>query len=169
MTVIAWDGRTLAADRLASFGTTRCTTTKIFRVRDGGLAGYAGDAAFGEQVLAWYEAGAFPLNFPASQRDRDDWAGLLVIQSNGELLRYERTPYPVKYQDKHFAIGSGREFALAAMHLGCDAVRAVEVACALDTGCGNGIDVLTLGFNQFEGCTATPGLLKTDPTGWYFS
>lgn len=143
MSVIAWDGHTLAADKLASFGTTKHTTVKIFRVRDG-LAGYAGMADFGEQVLAWYQDGAEPSEFPRSQRDKDDWAGLIVVKADGPILRYERTPYPIKFYDRHFAIGSGREFALAAMYLGCDARRAVEVACALDTGCGNGIDTLSL-------------------------
>ena len=37
-----------------------------------------------------------------------------------------------------------RDFALAAMHLGKSAREAVEVACALDVFCGNGIDTLEL-------------------------
>lgn len=142
MTVIAWDGKTLAADKLACMGSTRHTTTKIFRTRDGGLAGYAGDASFGEQVLAWYQQGAVVSSFPPSQRDKDDWAGLIVIKPNRPILRYERTPHPVTFHDTHFAIGCGREFAMAAMFLGCDARRAVEVASALDVNCGGGIDTL---------------------------
>jgi 20S proteasome alpha/beta subunit len=146
MSVIAWDGKTLAADKRASFGTTIRTTTKIFR-HGNALLAYAGDSAHGEEVRAWWMRGADPDDFPRSQRDKDDWAGLLVIR-RGEhgpvIARYERTPYPIYFEDEHFSIGSGREFALAAMYLGCDARRAVEVACALDSGCGNGIDTLTL-------------------------
>ena len=41
-------------------------------------------------------------------------------------------------------MGHGRDFTLAAMHLGHDARTAVEVACALDAFCGCGIDTLTL-------------------------
>lgn len=142
MTVIAWDGRTLAADKLATFGTTKHTTTKIFRVRDA-LVGYAGDADSGEEVLAWFRDGADPAKFPAGQRG-PDWAGLLVIRRGQPICRYERTPYPVMFHDTRFAVGSGREFALAAMHLGCSAKEAVQVAIELDSGCGHGIDTLTL-------------------------
>lgn len=143
MSVIAWDGKTMAADKRAVFGTTIFTTTKIERIGDALLA-YAGEASFGEEMIAWWRRGAKPEDFPASQRDKDDWAGLLVIRRGQRIARYERTPYPVWFEDKCFAIGSGREFALAAMYLGCNARRAVEVACALDSGCGNGIDVLEL-------------------------
>jgi 20S proteasome alpha/beta subunit len=145
MSVIAWDGKMLAADKRALFGTTIRTTTKIFR-HGRALLAYAGDASFGEEVRAWWANGADPSKFPESQRDRDDWAGLLVIRmsESGPLIaRYERTPYPIYFEDELFSIGSGRELALAAMYLGCDARRAVEVACALDSGCGNGIDTLT--------------------------
>lgn len=142
MSVIAWDGRTLAADKRVSLGTLICTTTKISRVGDA-LCAYAGDAAGGEEVLAWFCNGAKPSDFPATQRDRENWSGLLVIR-NGQILKYEHSPYPVRLEDKFFAIGSGRDFALAAMHLGHDARTAVEVAIALDSGCGNGIDTMEL-------------------------
>lgn len=144
MTVIAWDGRTLAANKLASMGTTKHTTVKIFRGRDNSLVGYAGGADFGEQMVAWWNNGADPATFPPSQRDTNDWAGLIVIRKGQPIWRFERTPHPIKFYDNKFAIGSGREFALAAMYLGHDAPRAVEVASALDSRCGMGIDTLTL-------------------------
>ena len=93
-------------------------------------------------MLAWYRNGAVPADFPAAQRT-EEWAGLLVIRK-GEILKYERGPYPVRFEDKFFAVGCGRDFALAAMYLGHSARRAVEVAIALDSGCGNGVDVLEL-------------------------
>lgn len=143
MSVIAWDGTTLAADKQAVFGGNLIlATTKIFRVADA-LVGYAGGADFGEQMLAWLRDGAHPEEFPSSQRDREDWAGMLVIRHGSPILRYERTPYPIRFESKHIAIGSGRDFAMAAMYLGYSAVRAVEVASALDSCCGVGVDALT--------------------------
>lgn len=142
MSVIAWDGERLAADKRACIGSLVRTTTKAFHVGDA-LAAYAGDADAGEEVLAWFREGRDPAKFPASQRDKDSWAGLLVVWEDGSLWKYERTPYPVKYPPQQFAIGSGRDFALAAMHLGKTAAEAVEVACVFDSGCGNGVDVLT--------------------------
>jgi hypothetical protein len=143
MTVIAWDGKTLAADKRATNGTLYRTVTKIFRVGDC-LVGYAGDPAFGNEMCAWLRAGEKIADFPTGQRDKDDWAGTLVIRSNGVIQKYERTPYPITFEDKHHAIGCGRDFALAAMYLGKTAREAVEVTCALDSGCGNGVDTLTL-------------------------
>lgn len=144
MSVIAWDGKTLAADKRACIGTLIMTTTKIFRVGEA-LAAYAGDADGGEEMLAWFNAGQDPDKFPSSQRDKYEWSGLLVIWENGRIWKYERTPYPIKFPPQKFAIGSGRDFALAAMHCGKSAVEAVEVASIFDSGCGNGIDVLTHG------------------------
>jgi 20S proteasome alpha/beta subunit len=143
MTVIAWDGKTLAADKRATFGGNLVlTTTKIFVVNDS-LVAYAGNADFGAQMVAWLRDDGRPETFPESQRDKDDWAGLLVLRAGQPIKRYERTPYPICFEDRCVAIGSGRDFAMAAMYLGCDARRAVEVTCALDSNCGNGIDTLT--------------------------
>ena len=141
MSVIAWDGKQLAADRRASLGTLVRTITKIFRVGDV-LAAYTGDADGGEEVLAWFKNGHDVSNFPPSQRDKESWAGLLIIWPDGNMWKYERTPYPLKFPPQHFAIGNGRDFALAAMYCGRTAPEAVEVACIFDSSCGNGVDVL---------------------------
>ena len=45
------------------------------------------------------------------------------------------------------AIGSGRDFALAAMALGHSAIEAVTVAGRFDTASGNGFDALPLTAN----------------------
>lgn len=140
--MIAWDGETLAADKMANFSGVPCTTTKIHHINNC-LVGYSGDSAIGLEMLEWFRKGADPEKFPAVQREKDDWVGLLVIQPNKSIWRYERSPYPISFEDKQFAIGSGRDFALAAMYLGKIAAEAVEVACKFDVNCGNGVDVLT--------------------------
>jgi hypothetical protein len=142
MSVIAWDGKRLAADKRASIGTLIRTTTKVFHLGDA-LAAYSGDADAGEEVLAWFKDGHDPAKFPDAQRNRDIWAGLLIVWADGTIWKYERTPYPLKFPPQQFAIGSGRDFALAAMHCGKTAPEAVEVASVFCSGCGNGVDVLT--------------------------
>jgi ATP-dependent protease HslVU (ClpYQ) peptidase subunit len=142
MTVIAWDGVSLAADRRSCSGSAVRSLTKIFRVGDA-LVGAAGDTDMCCQLIAWFRAGHDPTAFPESQRDRDNWAGLLVVWPDGAVWKYERTPHPIQYDPQLFSIGSGRDFALAAMHLGKTAAEAVAVACALDSGCGDGVDILT--------------------------
>lgn len=143
MTVIAWDGKTLAADKRANYGDMICTVTKIFRVGDL-LVGGAGDVSFVLAMVDWIRKGRVPLDFPNAQISKDDWQPVLVIEADGTPSLYERTPFPARYEQSNIAIGSGREFARAAMHLGKTAVEAVQCACDLNSGCGNGIDVLTL-------------------------
>lgn len=148
MTVIAWDGTTLAADKRTSFGTEFTTATKIRRI-NGSLVGCAGDTALCAAMIAWAERGYVVDEFPNGQKDRATCVSMIVIRPDGALLHYGSEPYPFIVEDKTYTIGSGSPFASAAMHLGCDARRAVEVACALDINCGNGIDTLTL-FSQMQ-------------------
>lgn len=142
MTVIAWDGKTLAADkRMVSAGLI-LTTTKIRRI-GGLLVGAAGNISSTAELMAWVERGRNPVDWPASQKDKEDWAGLLVIEGR-RILRYEQSPFPCELEDRVVATGSGRDFAIAAMHCGKTAREAVELACLLENGCGNGVDVLEL-------------------------
>ncbi len=143
MTTVAWDGHTLAADKRSCFGTLIHTVTKIYRVR-GCLVAGAGDFDRIQETVAWFESGADPAKLPPFQRDNNDFVGLVVIQPDKTILRYERGPYPFKIESPFYAMGSGRDFAMAAMHLGKTASEAVEVAMALDSGSGNGIDTMTL-------------------------
>lgn len=141
VTVIAWDGKTLAADKMMGFGSSKSSVTKIFKI-GGALVGFAGHSANGQELLEWFRSSRRPSDFPASQRGVDS-VTLLVIESDGKILHYGQSPHPMIIEDAFHAIGSGDEFALAAMYLGRTARDAVEVACALCPTCGNGIDTLS--------------------------
>lgn len=143
MTCIAWDGRTLCADRRACNGGIINTVTKIHRV-GAVLCGGSGELSFVSVMLEWVRGGRDIEKFPKSQMDKDDWQPFLVVEADGTTSIYERTPHPNRYEQSHVAIGSGRDLARAAMHLGKSSREAVEVAIALDSGCGNGIDELRL-------------------------
>ncbi len=143
MTVIAWDGNTLAADKRANLGTLKCKTTKIFTV-GAELTAFSGDAAAGRQMLAWYKDGAVPADFPETQRNPKDLPCRLYVFDQHSIRCYEDTPYPIVYEDEIFAGGSGRDFAIAAMHLGKTAKEAVEIASLYSPDCGDGVDTLTL-------------------------
>lgn len=140
MTVIAWDGKTLAADKRVTYSGLHRTVTKIFRVRDA-LVAVSGNGALAETMLQWYRDGCDVEKFPAMQRDKDEWIGMLVVNRAG-VFSYERTPHPLKLEDTTAAMGSGRDYAIAAMHCGKTAREAVEIACIFDISCGNGIDTL---------------------------
>jgi ATP-dependent protease HslVU (ClpYQ) peptidase subunit len=143
MTVVAWDGKTLAADKRALAGGLISTVTKIRKIGKL-LCGVAGAFTSGQELLAWVELGRKPDDFPVEIFDDDElYADLLIIEA-GKILKYERSPIPILLEDKIYAIGSGSPFALAAMYCGKTAEEAIAVAASFDAGCGNGVDTLTL-------------------------
>lgn len=142
MTTIAWDGKTLAADKRSSCGTLIVTTTKIRRV-GAALVGWTGDQDAGELMAKWFADGADPAKWPEHQKDKEMWSRLIVVDASGARF-YERLPVAIAVEDRFAAWGSGRDFAYAAMYLGESARKAVEIACVFDSGSGNGIDELSL-------------------------
>jgi 20S proteasome alpha/beta subunit len=140
MSVIAWDGSVLAADKRVTNGGIAHICTKIEK-HNNQLYGITGMWDDGVELREWHKAGANPEKFPA--KARDDKATLIVINDKG-INVYNCGPYPMIYEDKQAAWGSGRDFAEAAMHLGKSAVTAVEVACHFQTDCGAGVDALQL-------------------------
>lgn len=142
MTTIAFDGKTLAADKRASSQGLVFTVTKVRKIR-GHMVAASGAYASIQELLAWYSAGADASKLPEFQRT-DDFVNLLIIDEKGGIFELQRGPIPFKVEEKFYAIGSGRDFAIAAMHLGCNAVDAVKVAAVFDSGTGNGVDTLTL-------------------------
>lgn len=142
MTVVAWDGTTLAADKMTSFGGLHGTSVKVHRVRDLLVSG-CGITALIEEMVQWVKDGCDPLKFPPLQRDSREGVSLLVVRRDGVLHQYEQTPYPLVLYNKQWALGSGRDFAMAAMYLGKTAREAVEIASVLCHDCGNGVDELT--------------------------
>lgn len=141
MTVIAFDGKMLAADKQSTAGGLKSKVTKLFRVGDA-LVGISGDNVRGQELLAWLRQGAELDSYPKPRGDL--YASAMLVTPDGAIRLFEESPYPVNIEDRFCAIGSGRDFAMAAMLLGCDAKQAVSVACQLDPGCGLGVDLLEL-------------------------
>lgn len=144
MTVIVWDGKTLAADRQSGTDYIKCfSATKISVIR-GHLVGLAGNASINMMWRAWFERGADPVEFISPLCDEQNYAHALVITPDAEILAFQRTPYPFKLHGPRHAIGSGAEAALAVMECGHGAVHAVEIASRICAGVGGGIDALSL-------------------------
>jgi ATP-dependent protease HslVU (ClpYQ) peptidase subunit len=140
VTVIVWDGKTLAADKRSTLANLPHTTTKIARAGDGSLIGVAGDTTMCRKLREWYLAGADKDKYP----DPDNKCDMVVITPDKRVLLFMSVAEPVQIEDEWFVTGSGRDFALSALHFGCDASKAVEFASRLDVTCGNGVDALTL-------------------------
>lgn len=141
MTVIAWDGETLAADRRAtSGGGIARTVTKIQKHGDV-LLGVTGDWDIASEMREWFKAGAVPADFPKTAREGD---ATLVVIRRGLIESFNSGPYPMPIQEEKAAWGSGRDYAEATMYLGGSAVQGVQVASHFQTDCGNGFDTLAL-------------------------
>lgn len=143
MTTIAWDGEILAADKRCLLDRLPFKVTKIFRIGER-LVGVAGDYAPCLKVVEWIKTGEDPQNTPIL--DKEWWINIIVIE-DGKCFRYENfTKFEV--EEPFFAIGSGRDFAIAAMHLGKTAIEAVEIASLFDVNTGDGVDAMTESYMQ---------------------
>ena len=142
MTVIAWDGKTLAADKMSCAAGYGYTVTKVHRLKGGGIVGFSGDGDHAVALLHWMNGGRIVADFPEAQKDNDTCA--FVVERDGSAWSFGKTAHPVRLECPRYAMGHGRDFALAAMHCGKTAREAVELTCSLDVFCGNGVDVLTL-------------------------
>lgn len=142
MTVIAFKNGVLAADKRSVNHSRPTTVTKIFRVGNG-LAAISGDLVKGLEIIEWIKAGRVAADLPGFQRSQDDYVPVLLVSKEGFYL-FENSPIPFRIEEPIFAMGSGRDYALMAMHLGLSASDAVEQTCKLTSCCGNGIDTLAL-------------------------
>ena len=109
---------------------------KIF-VLDGERKGfiYGGCGRFADVVAVrtWLESGG-------EKPKVDDTFHAMLIDAQGKCCMIDNSLVLMAAEDHpHMAVGSGREYAMAAMHLGCDAKRAVQVAMVFDTGTGGTI------------------------------
>lgn len=143
MTVIAWDGVMLAADKLGDAGGMRRTATKIRRLSNGMLFASAGTASRSRAMMEWIALGAQKRDIPAFQLT-EEYQDTFVVHPDGSVWVYTMSTLPFEMVNQFHAIGSGRAYAMAAMYLGCTAEKAVRVASEFDMYCGNGVDVLRL-------------------------
>lgn len=141
MTIIAWDGTTLAADKRAIAQSHCWTITKIARVGEF-LVGVSGRGEKIREFQQWIERGRVPEQYP-KRNSEEEWFCGLVIGRDGVIEHYEASPLPMIVEDPTHAIGTARDFARAAMHLGKTAREAVELACLFSADCGNGVDSIS--------------------------
>lgn len=136
MTVIAWDGRSLAGDRMRQHDGTPTPCRKVFWTPYG-VFGCAGSGFDVEAYRRWAQ-GLVP------RPDRlENLLVLFVDTSRRAWVMTEQLVW-VPVDMPRWAIGSGADYALGAMEAGADAMRAVEIASKLDAGCGMGVDVVRL-------------------------
>lgn len=142
MSIIAWDGKMLVADKQSTGGQQSCTVTKIFRVPQG-LIGVTGNTSHMMPLLAWFQNLCMPELYPKFQAGENN-SQVLHIDKQKRIWLYADQPEPFQIEQPYYAIGSGNDIAMGAMMAGADARRAVDIACYLNIYCGMGVDSLTL-------------------------
>ena len=140
MTTVAYRAGVLASDgqSVGDAGTIFSKTAeKIRRMADGRLVGVVGELAHGNAVVAWLEKGAQGPQ-PDSKESR-----VIVVEKLDRLTLYEGTGF-IKVKTRFEAWGSGASAALAAMHMGADAIKAVVIACKVDCYSGGRVRALSI-------------------------
>lgn len=140
MTTIAFDGRTLAADKQTTTGGTPTPTTKVFSAMsprgERWLYACAGNTAECQEFTRRVKAGQEMRTFTD--------LGILAIGPRGEVWICSQDLVWCRQMVKQWAIGSGADFALGAMAAGASAVKAVQIASRLNVNTGLGVDALKL-------------------------
>ena len=138
MTCIAWDGKTLAADKAYEFYDFNARIeSKIIKINSPhGFEGWAVGAGTASNYVGlcdWINAGANIQDYSNYIRPENGNFNALIIGKSGEATLYCNAPHGVKVKAP-FALGTGMDFALAAMYLGKTAEEAVQVAAELAVG-----------------------------------
>lgn len=114
----------MACDSLCIDGGMRIMCEKIYRMPDGTILGGAGNSAALEAFITARRKGEA---CTLTEEDRKNFVAV-ILHPDGVVMRWDDERAGWKVLDDFHAIGSGAEAAMAAMHLGASAVKAVEIA-----------------------------------------
>ena len=142
MTVIAWDGKTLATDRMANDGSQKWESSKAWygtnKDKEVVIITGVGLAHYIRHLSEWYQQGMpEPSVIPQPSH-----AKLIVVKKEGlyELSYKMLLPYDAPY----CAFGDGKEIALGALAMGATAGQAVNICNEHSLQCGKGVELFTL-------------------------
>lgn len=134
MTTIAFRWGVLATDSRTMLGGWKAPydVQKLHRMDDGTVCATAGDYTLALAFIEWLQSGE------AGDRPSLDGATVIRLLKDGSLFVYEHGgKFTIK--PDFGAWGSGSPAANAAMHMGADARKAVEIAALLDDNTGGPI------------------------------
>lgn len=147
MTVIAYRDGVISADSQETHSDGRkAHCTKLFKVR-GTVIATAGDSYTGLIFIDWFDRGARMEDAPdLSMVTIDEDFECLVLEDQDNIYTINRffQKYPTEMLDGFCAIGCGAAYAMAAMEMGADAKKAVQVACKYDAYCGGRVKTMKI-------------------------
>ena len=124
----------IAADSMVSGDDSFYLVEKLRR----GKASIYGACGDWDKILKFYQ-----VLESGGDLDSDTDVSVLELRHDGIWI-YESTIIPARIKNEFWAIGTGANFAIAAMHLGCSPREAVSIACRYDSCSNEPIDVLKL-------------------------
>lgn len=106
---------------------------KIIRGKQGWLIGASGHAGDCTRFMKW-AANSFQDKEPkwAEEEGEDDSVWGLILKPDGIYSWMQGDPEPEQIMGDFYAVGSGGKAARAAMLMGADPKKAVEIACEVD-------------------------------------
>lgn len=124
MTVICFRAGQMAADSSCFVDDTAIHGMKKVHRIGGGLVGCAGNVASIDAFVRWLRDGAIDGDYPLMES-----LEAIVVDPRGRVSAYDdNSAEPIEVRAPYCAIGSGRDFALGALHAGADARGAVRAA-----------------------------------------
>lgn len=138
MTTIAIKNGIMAADSRMTVDGRMSKCIKIFR-RHGDILGVAGDDAPALLFLDWYMSGK-PRPNQLIEGNAD--FHVLVLDKKRRIWLYDKWCRGEQITAPFYAIGTGADAAMGAMHSGVSARRAVAIACKVDVN--SGLPVVTM-------------------------
>ena len=145
MTTIAFRDGIIAADSQETHTNGRITECKKLFLVDGKIIGTAGDSYTGRIFVDWFERGARMEDVPdLSHVTSDEDFECLVIEDKDNVYTINRffQKYHVEMPDGFYAIGWGSSYAMAAMDMGADAKKAVQISAKYDAYTGGKIKTM---------------------------
>jgi len=94
MSIVAWDGKTLAADCQTTNVSMRIKSRKIVRLDSWEVVAWTGEESLGIALLDWYKERTIVGKLLEGKKDKERWARLIVADRNGCRF-YEQEPVPV--------------------------------------------------------------------------
>lgn len=135
MTTIIVTPQLMVADSQCSYGDTKQYTRKIFRLKDGSIAGIAGDLPQGYELVRWLND-----ETPNPPTKVDDCV-VLVLRPDGTMWEFCGSLCPMPITESYHAAGSGMASALGALDAGATPQQAVEIAIKRDAYSGGTVVV----------------------------
>lgn len=136
MTIIAYDGKSLAADRQVTYGSTIANYRKKLVKWSGGWWTSTGRLIDHSRFAGWLE------NRETKFKPHKDFEA--IFSENGKVYEVDRDLNPWECPVPH-AAGDAGQVALALMRTGYTAEEACNACCDINVFCGGKVDVVHLG------------------------